>query len=99
MVRHSSFMLITLVLMHTKLKVCSTETLSQGEFLLSMGLQERVKKLVKTAEDAERKTLIEGGASRLVDPKGMGGQYKVMGIVSKNEGQNVWPFKSLFGTA
>lgn len=55
--------------------------------------------MVKSAEDAERKVLIERGASRLINSEGMGSQYKVMGIVSKNEGQNVWPFKSLFGTA
>lgn len=69
---------------------------TQRQFLLSMGLEMRTKKLVDNAADPERKMHIAQGAERLINPTGMGSQYKVMGIVPKSsiveEKEVVYPF-------
>lgn len=68
--------------------------ISQGQFLQSMGLDVRVKKLVDHAADPARKNDITQAAERLIDPVGMGNQYKVMGIVPKSatEKEGIYPF-------
>ncbi|KAF8301040.1 DUF185-domain-containing protein [Clavulina sp. PMI_390] len=55
--------------------------ISQQQFLLSLGLELRAKKLADAATSDERKAIITEGAQRLVNPVGMGRQYKIMGIV------------------
>ncbi|CAD6588103.1 MAG: hypothetical protein TREMPRED_004934 [Tremellales sp. Tagirdzhanova-0007] len=63
----------------------------QSRFLLSLGLQPRLDKLVSSASSEERRIDIEKGAQRLVDPLGMGAQYQIMGIVSTTK-EEVYPF-------
>lgn len=75
----------------------------QSHFLQALGLQPRVEALVKASTAPERTKDIESGAKRLVDPMGMGAQYKVLGIeagpsgpgVGKNKGEEgkVYPFE------
>lgn len=65
--------------------------MTQGDFLALMGIEKRVSTLVEKAETPERRSKIVEGANRLVDPHGMGIQYKVLGIVSM-ENTDVWPF-------
>lgn len=45
-----------------------------------------------TASTPERKDDIRKGATRLIDPMGMGSQYQVMGISTTPEGEEVYPF-------
>ncbi|KAG1781736.1 S-adenosyl-L-methionine-dependent methyltransferase [Suillus placidus] len=72
--------------------------ISQRNFLTRMGIEIRAAALVRSSSSLERKKAIEDGASRLIDPLGMGEQYKVLGVVAKSraeEGQDVgevWPF-------
>ena len=69
--------------------------ITQHDFLLRMGLDLRVKKLVQGALDVARRKHIVQGADRLVSLTGMGKEYKVMGIVPTPEGESfeeVYPF-------
>lgn len=52
----------------------------QAHFLHALGLQQRVDSLKANASDEERRKEIESSAMRLIDPSGMGAQYKAMGI-------------------
>ncbi|TFK46075.1 DUF185-domain-containing protein [Heliocybe sulcata] len=67
--------------------------ITQAEFLLGMGLEQRVDVLARAAgEDGER---IREAAGRLVDMAGMGGEYKVFGMVGRERemsAEGVWPF-------
>lgn len=69
--------------------------LPQSTFLYSLGLEPRLNGLLKNVTEARRKE-IESAAKRLVDPLGMGKEYKVMGITSKSkggvEGEECFPF-------
>ncbi|THU99919.1 DUF185-domain-containing protein [Dendrothele bispora CBS 962.96] len=59
--------------------------ITQRNFLLAMGLSERIKFFAEQCEkanDEERWKRISDGALRLVDPLGMGGQYMFLGISS-----------------
>lgn len=79
--------------------------ISQRNFLTCMGIEIRAAALVRSAFSLERKKAIEDGASRLIDPLGMGEQYKVLGAVAKGraeEGQDVgevWPFTVIQNSA
>ncbi|KAK4056623.1 hypothetical protein OIO90_002471 [Microbotryomycetes sp. JL221] len=53
------------------------EPMTQASFLYSLGLEPRLQGLLRQAKP-ERKKDIESAAKRLVDPTGMGTQYKVM---------------------
>lgn len=70
----------------------------QSHFLASLGLSQRVEALVKAANSADRAKQIEGAAKRLVDPTGMGAQYKVLGVdgrtttATAEEDTRVYPF-------
>ncbi|KAH6913130.1 S-adenosyl-L-methionine-dependent methyltransferase [Coprinopsis sp. MPI-PUGE-AT-0042] len=55
--------------------------LTQATFLNRMALAGRVAALVRNAPAEERKNTIREAAERLVDEQGMGGQYKVLGVV------------------
>lgn len=55
--------------------------LSQSEFLLSLGLEERLRQLMSQASEDQRAALFLG-ARRLVDPYQMGSLFKVMAITS-----------------
>lgn len=72
--------------------------ISQRNFLTCMGIEIRAAALVRSASSLERKKAIEDGASRLIDPLGMGEQYKVLAAVAKSTGEEgqevgeVWPF-------
>lgn len=76
--------------------------LSQRSFLLSLGLQLRVEKLVQNARDDERRKAIIEAAQRLVDKNvkihGMGKVFKVLGFVPSQsnsaDSQEVFPFGS-----
>ncbi|KAG1739172.1 S-adenosyl-L-methionine-dependent methyltransferase [Suillus paluster] len=77
--------------------------ISQRDFLTRMGIEIRAGALMRSASSPERKKAIEEGANRLVDPLGMGEQYKVLGVVAKSseEGQavdEVWPFTNTAST-
>lgn len=65
--------------------------ISQRNFLTCMGIEIRAAALMRSASSLERKKAIEDGANRLIDPCGMGEQYKVLGAVAKGMGE-VWPF-------
>ncbi|WVW80448.1 hypothetical protein I302_102430 [Kwoniella bestiolae CBS 10118] len=71
--------------------------ISQSSFLLSLGLQPRLRKLLDSATDEGRKEDIRKAAQRLIDPLGMGGQYQVMGVTDDRalkgaEGGEIYPF-------
>ncbi|KAI8368355.1 S-adenosyl-L-methionine-dependent methyltransferase [Choanephora cucurbitarum] len=56
--------------------------ITQGEFLVSLGIQTRVEQLFKNQKTAAgRKTLLDG-AERLVDPEAMGRIYKVLAFAN-----------------
>ena len=55
--------------------------MSQGEFLLKLGLSERRDRLLETARPEQRE-LIASGASRLVDRSQMGILFKVLALTS-----------------
>lgn len=48
-----------------------------------MGIGTRIQKLMNEAKDETRKKDIMSAAARLVNPLGMGGEYKVMGVVPR----------------
>ncbi len=56
--------------------------LSQSDFLLSLGLEDRLRRLMTTASEEQRAALFLG-ARRLVDPFQMGSLFKVMAITSR----------------
>lgn len=58
--------------------------ISQRSFLSGMQIEERTNALAAAAESVERKQDIQNALKRLVDPQGMGTQYKFLGIVSKD---------------
>jgi NADH dehydrogenase [ubiquinone] 1 alpha subcomplex assembly factor 7 len=58
--------------------------LPQSEFLLSLGLEQRLRTLMASASEEQRAALFLG-ARRLVDPFQMGNLFKVMAIVSENQ--------------
>lgn len=62
----------------------------QSQFLLALGLEPRMAKLLASAE-GERKEDIRKGATRLIDTLGMGSQYQIMGIEPDSDGE-VYPF-------
>ncbi|KAB5596096.1 NADH dehydrogenase [ubiquinone] complex I, assembly factor 7 [Ceratobasidium theobromae] len=64
--------------------------ITQRAFLAGMGVSVRVQRLLAGVEDAEKRTRIEKGAQRLMDPLGMGTQYKVLGITSSTG--DTYPF-------
>ncbi|RSH90450.1 hypothetical protein EHS25_001055 [Saitozyma podzolica] len=65
----------------------------QSQFLLSLGLQPRLTKLLASATDDERRSQLQHGAKRLIDSLGMGSQYQVMGVVPASQGETeVYPF-------
>lgn len=53
----------------------------QSEFLLSLGLEQRLRQLMSTAREEQRSALFLG-ARRLVDPFQMGNLFKVLALVS-----------------
>ena len=57
--------------------------LTQGHFLLALGLKERCDRLMGDADD-ETRELISSGTKRLADPAQMGELFKVMSFTSKN---------------
>jgi len=63
--------------------------ITQHDFLLRMGLGLRVKKLVESALDAERRRHIAQAAERLVCLTGMGREYKVMAIVPRGKSESL----------
>lgn len=80
-------------------KVNTHGPVSQGTFLNRMAIGGRVASLVQNAPTDERQKAIKEAAERLVDENGMGGQYKVLGVVGGGSaGGNgsgelvVWPF-------
>ncbi|KAF7331586.1 Protein arginine methyltransferase NDUFAF7 [Mycena kentingensis (nom. inval.)] len=63
--------------------------LAQGLFLERMGLHERLQALARKVPNAEN---LLATAERLVDPNGMGAQYKVLGFGGGQSTEEVWPF-------
>ncbi len=58
--------------------------LPQSEFLLSLGLEHRLRSLMAAASEEQRAALFLG-ARRLIDPFQMGNLFKVMAIMSENQ--------------
>lgn len=56
--------------------------ITQSEFLLSLGLVERLSKLMAAALP-DQISLLEAGAQRIADPLGMGGRFKAMCVRAK----------------
>lgn len=86
-----------------ELQVFVPPLLSQRSFLLSLGLQLRVEKLVQNAANDERRKDLITAAQRLVDKNvkihGMGKVFKVLGFVPSRakdgvKEQEVFPFGS-----
>lgn len=69
--------------------------ISQAKFLLSLGLEPRLAKLLASAPNDEQRERIRGGAMRLISSSGMGSQYQVMGIVPEDESKDVYPFSAV----
>ena len=61
----------------------------QGDFLNVMGIEERMRQLLRGVKDEEKKKTLETGWKRLVEKSGgsMGQIYKVMAIVPENGGR------------
>jgi NADH dehydrogenase [ubiquinone] 1 alpha subcomplex assembly factor 7 len=61
-----------------------------------MGLSTRVSALQRAASFPERADTLGKAAARLVDPTGMGKEYKVMGVTGgaarAADADGVWPF-------
>ncbi|KAK4055553.1 hypothetical protein OIV83_000099 [Microbotryomycetes sp. JL201] len=66
------------------------EPMTQASFLYALGLEPRLQGLLQKAS-SERKKDIESAAKRLVDPTGMGTQYKVMMLTPKGLSEPVYP--------
>ncbi|KAI9439742.1 DUF185-domain-containing protein [Lactarius indigo] len=70
--------------------------LSQRSFLLHMGIGTRVSALQRAASSPARADALSEAAARLVDPAGMGREYKVMGVTGgaapTADAEGVWPF-------
>ncbi|KAG6832790.1 hypothetical protein H0H92_009408 [Tricholoma furcatifolium] len=65
---------------------------TQSEFLGKMGMAVRVMALAREGKDEKRRTEIIDAAKRLVDPAGMGTEYKVYGFTNIKESPPVYPF-------
>lgn len=79
---------------------------TQQHFLFNMNINARIAQLVRNSADPVRGDAILRAARRLVDPIGMGSQYKVLGITGNGaqraqEGKEdvVWPFVKDEGNA
>ncbi|KAJ5143716.1 S-adenosyl-L-methionine-dependent methyltransferase MidA [Penicillium bovifimosum] len=61
----------------------------QGDFLGAMGIEERMRQLLRKVQDEEHRKTLETGWKRLVEKGGgsMGSIYKVMAIVPENGGK------------
>ncbi|KAG5337281.1 hypothetical protein C0989_009927 [Termitomyces sp. Mn162] len=70
--------------------------LTQADFLNRMGMPVRVMGLVRQAKDEERRSTILDAAERLVDPAGMGKEYKVFGFTNIEASPSVYPFDKEF---
>lgn len=67
--------------------------ITQAKFLLSLGLEPRLAKLLGAAKDPEQQKRIQSSAQRLIDKTGMGTQYQVMAVVKgKAAEDDVYPF-------
>ncbi|KAG8905941.1 hypothetical protein FRB99_007946 [Tulasnella sp. 403] len=64
--------------------------LNQREFLLKMGIEVRTAALSRLLPE-DRQRAVKEGVTRLIDPLGMGGQYKVM-AVTPTAGKAPYPF-------
>lgn len=60
-----------------------TGPLTQRDFLLGCGIQERLDELSETIEDSAARIVFELGAKRLIDENDMGALFKVLGIAYK----------------
>ncbi|KAF7985697.1 hypothetical protein HWV62_2268 [Athelia sp. TMB] len=69
--------------------------LPQAAFLARMGLRARLEALVRAAPTPARARDIAAAAARLVDARGMGAEYQVLGVTVGGEGEEVWPFVQL----
>ncbi|UZJ57283.1 hypothetical protein CBS101457_006603 [Exobasidium rhododendri] len=92
--------------LHMKSALATTDARSlgpmfQAHFLKALGFDQRIKALTDIATDAKRKQAMESAAKRLIDPTGMGAQYKVLGISAEQassgeataEGNQCYPFE------
>ncbi len=50
------------------------------QFLMALGLQTRLSKLIDNAPNDDRRQDLQQAVKRLIDPLGMGTQYQVMGV-------------------
>ncbi len=90
---HVDFSALGAALAAGGLKVCAPMT--QGEFLLRMGLRERLDALLKTAR-AEQARILRKGAERIAGPKGMGQLFKALAAVPAGMAC-VAPFREMKG--
>lgn len=79
---HVDFMTLQHIARDAGLQVPKLAT--QGEFLLRMGAEMRLEKLVRIAAPAQRELLISG-LQRLISPQAMGNLFKVMALCSHTE--------------
>ena len=63
---------------------------------MQLGLPLRLEGLLEETKTAEQREEIRSAAAKLVNPTGMGKEYKVMGITSKTsektKSASTWPF-------
>ncbi|KIJ51505.1 hypothetical protein M422DRAFT_157874 [Sphaerobolus stellatus SS14] len=75
--------------------------LDQRDFLMRMGIMQRMAALANHAKDEKRRQDIQLAGLRLIDKsgQGMGKVYRVLGITNRTEGKvDVWPFVDLSKT-
>lgn len=66
------------------LGISSYGPISQKDFLLSMGIKERLLSLLQTTKSAEERKTLLMASDRLVDPKQMGEIYQFL-VLSSNQ--------------
>ncbi|KAG8868806.1 hypothetical protein FRB97_001891 [Tulasnella sp. 331] len=78
----------------------ATSLISQRDFLFQMGIEVRLKQLLRTASENERRKDIQDAVNRLIDKTGMGEQYKFLAVSNKKEGDvdyRPYPFQKQTG--
>jgi NADH dehydrogenase [ubiquinone] 1 alpha subcomplex assembly factor 7 len=90
-----------IILTFLPLKATPHGPINQRSFLTSLGLAPRLDRLLQSAPTRERKVEIANAARRLVDERGMGGEYQFLGVTPRRvveevvkEGEEVYPFEA-----
>lgn len=73
--------------------------MNQRQFLLRMGIMQRIAALTHNTKDEKRREAIQSAGLRLIDTagQGMGKVYKMFGVTGRTGDKKleIWPFVSL----